>query len=232
MPFYYYMDWSYIIYVLPALVIALIAQMMVSSAYSKYSKVHSRRGITGAEAARMILDRNGLTGVRIEHVAGKLTDHYDPRDRVLRLSDGVYRSDSIAAIGIAAHEVGHAIQDARNYLPMKVRGAIVPVTQLGSNLAWPLFLIGLIASWEPLMFAGIVLFGLVVLFQLVTLPVEFNASGRAMRTIDGMGLLSDEEQRGARKVLRAAAMTYVAALLSAIGNLLRLLALAGGRRRN
>lgn len=232
MPFYYYMDWSYIIYVLPALVIALIAQMMVSSAYSKYSKVHSRRGITGAEAARMILDRNGLTGVRIEHVAGKLTDHYDPRDRVLRLSDGVYRSDSIAAIGIAAHEVGHAIQDARNYLPMKVRGAIVPVTQLGSNLAWPLFLIGLIASWEPLMFAGIVLFGLVVLFQLVTLPVEFNASGRAMRTIDGMGLLSDEEQRGARKVLRAAAMTYVAALLSAIGNLLRLLALAGGRRRD
>ncbi len=232
MPFYYYMDWSYIIYVLPALVIALIAQMMVSSAYSKYSKVHSRRGITGVEAARMILDRNGLTGVRIEHVAGKLTDHYDPRDRVLRLSDGVYRSDSIAAIGIAAHEVGHAIQDARNYLPMKVRGAIVPVTQLGSNLAWPLFLIGLIASWEPLMFAGIVLFGLVVLFQLVTLPVEFNASGRAMRTIDGMGLLSDEEQRGARKVLRAAAMTYVAALLSAIGNLLRLLALAGGRRRD
>ena len=231
MPFYYF-DWTYITFVLPALLIALVAQMMVSSAYSKYSKVRGRRGITGAEAARMILDRNGLQHVRIEPISGKLSDHYDPKTKVVRLSSGVYQSDSIAAVGIAAHEVGHAIQDATHYFPMKIRGAIVPVTQLGSNLAWPLFLIGLIASWEPLMLAGIILFGLVVIFQLVTLPVEFNASGRALRTIESIGLLSDEEQRGAKKVLRAAAMTYVAALLSAVANLLRLVALAGGRRRD
>ena len=228
--FYYRYDPTYLL-LIPGLLLALYAQIKVSDTYSKWKRVSTRSRMTGAEMARLILDGNGCGDVRIERVAGKLTDHYDPQDGVLRLSNEVYSSDSVAAIGIAAHEAGHAIQDAQSYAPMRIRAALVPVANIGSNAAIPLFMLGLIFSWQPLLKVGILCFALAVLFYLVTLPVEFNASGRAVALL-GDGYLTDEELRGVKKVLSAAALTYVAAALQALLQLLRLVVLAGARRRD
>lgn len=221
---------SYILYMLPAFLLAMFAQIKVKSNFSKYSKIHSRNGYTAAMVARMILDNNGLQQVAIDRVPGSLTDHFDPRTNVIRLSDSVYNSTSVAAIGVAAHEVGHAIQYSVGYTPIKIRSAIIPVSQIGSSLSWPLFFIGLIFRSDLLMIAGIVLFSLVVLFQLVTLPVEYNASHRALDTLQTYQYLGTDEVQGARKVLSAAALTYVASLATALLQLLRLVALAGNRR--
>ena len=230
MPFYLF-DYSYIIYVLPALVIAMLAQIHVKTSFGRYSKVYNRRGYTGYQIARDILDRNGLYHVKIERVPGSLTDHFDPTAGVVRLSDAVYNSTSVAAIGVAAHEVGHAIQHAKGYLPIKIRSAIVPITQIGSTLAWPLALFGIILGMESLAMIGVWLFLVVVVFQLITLPVEFNASRRALQTIKDQAFLEGEEYTGAKKMLTAAALTYVAALLVAIGNLLRLLSIVNRNNR-
>lgn len=229
-PFYY--D-STMLIVLPGLLLAFLAQSMVSGAFSKYGRVGARCGMTGAQIARRMLDEGGLQEVRIEQVAGRLTDHYDPGQRVLRLSPEVYASDSLSAIGVAAHETGHALQHRDGYAPLTLRTAIVPVVSIGSNLSWPIFLLGMLLSWEPLVHIGILLFSLAVAFSLVTLPVEFNASSRAVAALSGEGYLYSDEIPGVQKVLRAAAMTYVASALSAILQLLRLLVLSGrGRRRD
>ncbi|MBQ7097824.1 MAG: zinc metallopeptidase, partial [Clostridia bacterium] len=200
----------YIILVMPALLFAMYAQTKVSSTFNKYRTVGNRRGFTGADVARKILDMNGLHSVTVERVAGNLTDHYDPRTNVVRLSDATYSSTSVAAIGVAAHEVGHAIQHAEGYAPIKVRNTIVPLVQIASYAAWPLAIIGLIMSFEKLAIAGIVMFAAVVFFQLITLPVEFNASSRALRTLGNYQILDSEELGASKKVLSAAAMTYVA----------------------
>lgn len=229
----FFYDPTYII-LLPAIILALYAQSRVQSTYRKFSGVSSRRGMTGAEAARMILNRNGLSDVRIEKVAGELSDHYDPRTNVVRLSAGVHDSTSIAAIGIAAHEVGHAVQHNRGYIPIKLRNAVVPVAQVASGLAFPLILLGLfISSFSALIPIGILLYTAVVAFQVITLPVEFNASHRAIETVYELGCLDADETKNAKKVLSAAALTYVAAAASAVLQLLRLMAIAGsGRRRD
>lgn len=221
---------SSILILLPAIVFALWAQARVKSTYAQYSKVFA--GLTGAEAARMVLEMNGVNDVTIEPIAGELTDHFDPKTNTIRLSKGVYDVTSVAAVGIAAHEAGHAVQYAVGYSPIKLRTAIIPVTQIGSTLSWPLLLIGLALGSEMLATAGVVLFCVVVLFQLVTLPVEFNASNRALDTLSASGYLQEEQLSGAGKVLRAAAMTYVAALAQALAQLLRLLMIAkrGNRR--
>ena len=237
MGYYYYgFDVSYLIFVLPCLLLSLWASANVNSTFKKYSKQLSSRGITGAEAARRVLYANGVHNVRIERVSGNLTDHYDPKTNVIRLSDSVYDSTSTAAIGVACHEAGHAVQYAKNYAPIKLRAAIVPITNIGSKLAMPLILIGLLLSFGEsisygFVYAGIACFSLSVIFQLVTLPVEFNASRRAMEAIESGDLLNTEEQKGARKTLTAAALTYVAATAVALAQLLRLLLLFGGRRR-
>ncbi len=223
-------DWTILI-VLPAFIFALVAQLMVSSTYNKYSKLPTAHRISGAMAARRILEANGIYDVRIEHISGQLTDHYDPKAKVIRLSDAVHDSMSAAAVGVAAHEAGHAVQYAKGYAPMKLRAAIIPVSRIGSMLAMPLFFIGLIFASEYLMLGGIILYATVALFQLATLPVEFNASARALRAIDAAGILTDSERSGAKKVLTAAAMTYVAALATSLLTLLRLLLIAGGGRR-
>ncbi len=229
MPYFYGIDMTYIIYVLPALIFALWAQFNVKSTFAKYSGISSDRGMTGYDAARLILDKNGLYDVQIESVAGSMTDHYDPKANVIRLSETVFGVKSVAAVGVAAHEAGHAVQYAVGYAPIKLRGAIIPITNIASNAAFPLFLLGLLLSWQPLVGIGIILFSASVVFQLITLPVEFNASRRAVAALDGSGM-SKESISAARKVLTAAALTYVAALASAIGNLLRMIAIA--RRRN
>lgn len=225
MPFMYY-GYGF---VLIGFFIALLAQWNVKSTYSKYQKVFNSRGITGAMAARQILDQNGLYHVRIESVSGELTDHFDPRTNVVRLSNGVYNGTSVAAVGVAAHEVGHAIQYAQEYAPMRFRAAIIPATQIGSTLSYPLVVLGLIFGALPLVDLGIMLFSLVVLFQLVTLPVEFNASRRALNTLESSHILDSDEVRQSGKVLNAAALTYVAALATALLNLLRLIAIRGNR---
>lgn len=227
-----YFDSTYLI-VLPAIIFALIAQVMVKSTFSKYSNESNQHGYTAKEVARKILDENGLYNVSIEYISGNLTDHYDPSANVIRLSDSVYNSTSVAAIGVAAHEVGHAIQHAQGYSPIKIRQAIIPITQIGSRLAVPLVLIGmLISAFQWLIPVGIFLYAGVVLFQAVTLPVEFNASGRALKTLDENVILYKDEVRMAKKVLTAAAMTYVAAMFSALMSLLRLILLSNrGRRR-
>ena len=238
MPYYSYgFDWSYIVLVLPCIIFSLWASSSVNSTFKRYSQKFSIRRITGAQAAQRVLSHNGVTGVRIERVSGNLTDHYDPRTNVIRLSDSVYDSTSVAAIGVAAHEAGHAVQYARHYAPIKLRAAIIPITNIGSKLAMPLILLGIVLSAlgsfsTTLIYLGIAAFGLSLVFQLVTLPVEFNASRRAMRAIDDAGILTSEEQRGARKTLTAAAMTYVAATAVALAQLLRLLILFSGRRRD
>lgn len=224
-------DMYYFIFIIPALLLSMWAQFKVKSTFSRYSKVRTQQGLTGSQAARRILDLNGLTNVRIEHIAGNLTDHFDPRDNVVRLSDTVYNSGSIAAVGVAAHETGHAVQYAQHYFPMQVRSAIIPLTNFGSTLSMPLILIGFLLTIDTLVIAGIMLFATVAVFQLVTLPVEFNASRRAINTLDSQGLLDAEELKGTKKVLSAAALTYVAALVVSLAQLLRLV-MRYGRRRN
>ena len=237
MPYYYGFDWTYIVLVLPCVILSLWASANVNSTFKRYSQQYSRRGLTGAQAAAQVLSANGVSGVRIERISGNLTDHYDPRTNVIRLSDDVYGSTSTAAIGVACHEAGHAVQYAQEYAPIKLRAAIIPVTNFGSQLAMPLILLGLVLSAfgsmsDFLIYLGIACFGLSLVFQLVTLPVEFNASRRALAAIEDGQLLTDEELTGARKTLRAAALTYVAATAVALSQLLRLLTLFGGRRRN
>ncbi len=230
--FWYYDPISYIILIVPCFIFALIAQVKVKSSFAKYSKVTSKNGLTAAQAVRTILDENGLNNVTIEHIQGNLSDHYDPRNNVIRLSDSVYNSTSVAAIGVAAHEAGHAIQHARGYFPIKIRTAIIPITNIGSNLAMPLILIGLLfSSFLWLAYVGVLFFALSTVFQLVTLPVEFNASNRAMAILGDRGILQGDELTGAKKVLSAAALTYVAALAVSLANLLRLLLIVSGRRR-
>lgn len=231
-----YFDWTYLVLVLPCVLLSLWASSSVNSTFQKYAKQFNRRGITGAQAAQRVLSANGVSGVRIEQVSGNLTDHYDPRTNVIRLSDSVYASTSTAAIGVACHEAGHAVQYAQSYGPIKLRAAIIPVTNIGSKLAMPLILLGLLlTAFEnfsyTLVYLGIACFGLSLVFQLITLPVEFNASRRAMNAIEEYDILTDEEQQGARRTLRAAAMTYVAATAVALAQLLRLLLIFGGRRR-
>ena len=237
MPYYYYgFDWTYIVLVLPCLLLSLWASANVNSTFRKYSKQLSYRRITGAEAAQRVLSANGVRGVRIERVSGNLTDHFDPKTNVIRLSDSVYSSTSTAAIGVACHEAGHAVQYAQDYAPIKLRAAIIPITNFGSKIAMPLILIGILLSAlgnvsYTFVYLGIAAFGLSLVFQLVTLPVEFNASRRAMQAIESANILSEEEQRGARKTLSAAAMTYVAATAVSLAQLLRLILIFGGRRR-
>ena len=226
-----YFDWTYIVIVMPFLLLSMWAQAKVSSAYNKYSKVMSRSGLTAETAVRKILDSNGLFNVSITRVSGHLTDHYDPRSNTIALSDSVYGSNSIAAIGVAAHEAGHAVQHAEGYAPIKLRSALVPAANFGSKLCMPLVIIGILAAFYPLAYAGIALFGLTTLFQLVTLPTELDASKRAIRALDG-AYMSDEEIKGTKKVLTAAAMTYLAALFVSIASLLRLILIVGGRRRD
>ena len=228
---YFYFDPTMLI-LIPGVVIALWAQMRVQSNFSKYSRVPSRSGISASDMAREILASQGIYNVRVEQVRGTLTDHYDPTAQALRLSDSVGNSNSLAALAVAAHEAGHVLQHKDGYAPLMLRNAAVPVINIGSNLAIPLFIIGLIFSWQPLVQIGILLFSLVVLFSLITLPVEFNASRRAMAILETDGYLAQDELPGAKKVLSAAAMTYVASALSAILNLLRLLILSGAGRRD
>lgn len=238
--FYYpFFDWTYII-LIPALIFSLIAQFRVKSAFEAGNRIKTSHGITGAAAARKILDENGLYHISIERVGGHLTDHYDPKAGVIRLSDSVYDSTSAAAVGVAAHEAGHAVQYAVDYFPIRVRTAIIPVTRIGSMLAMPLFLIGILLSYvyfqapsqiaEILMVAGIALYSLSTLFQLITLPVEFNASRRALTILDGWGTLTVQEHAAAKSVLSAAALTYVAALATSLLSLLRLVLIFSGRR--
>lgn len=233
---YYGFDWTYLVLVLPCLILSLWASSSVKSTFKRYSQQYSQRRITGADAAERVLKNNGVHNVRIERIAGDLTDHYDPKTNVIRLSDNVYGSTSTAAIGVACHEAGHAVQYARNYGPIKLRAAIIPITNFGSKLAMPLILLGIVLSFlgsisYTLVYLGIACFGLSLVFQLITLPVEFNASRRAIRAIDEAGILSESELVGAKKTLKAAAMTYVAATAVALAQLLRLLVLFGGRRR-
>ena len=218
--------------VLIGVIISLWAQGRVTSTFNRYSRVRSMTGMTGAEAAKQLLNSQGIYDVTVRPVAGNLTDHYDPRTRRVCLSQASYNQTSLAAVGVAAHECGHAVQHAENYGPLNLRSSLVPVANLGSTLAWPLFLIGLIFSMRPLLTAGIVLFSAAVLFQLVTLPVEYNASDRALRLLTETGILGSDEVRGSRKVLSAAALTYVAALAGSVLQLLRLIILAGGRNRD
>lgn len=231
--FYYYYDWTYI-FVLIGAVICLAASGRVNSVFSRYSRVRSRSGLTGREAAEQILRRNGIYDVQVIHIAGNLTDHYNPSKKTLGLSDTVYNSSSVAAVGVAAHECGHAVQHAAGYAPLSIRGALVPVANIGSMAAWPLIIIGLLMNGETaLLFInlGILLFSGAVLFQLITLPVEFNASGRAVKVLESSGMLYPDEVADVKKVLGAAALTYVAGAASMILQLLRLI-IIGGRKRN
>ena len=229
MPYLYY-DSYYLVLVLPAILIAMAAQIMVKTTFRRYASVFSRRGQTAAQVARQILDDNGLQAVRLERVSGDLTDHYDPKANVIRLSDSVYNSASVASIGVAAHEAGHAVQHAVGYVPIKLRNAVLPVANIGSAAAMPIIVIGLLLSFEPLVSIGILLFSALVLFQLITLPVEFNASRRALATLRDSHILDGKELSSARRVLSAAAMTYVAAVLVSAMQLLRLVLLTNRRR--
>lgn len=237
MPYFYGFDMTYVVLVLPCLILSLWASARVKSTFSKYSKQHSSRHITGAQAAQRVLNAHGVHGVRIERVAGELSDHYDPQSNVIRLSNNVYDSTSTAAIGVACHEAGHAVQYDQSYFPIKLRAAIIPITNFGSKLAMPLILLGLVLSFlgefsYVFVYLGIACFGLSLVFQLITLPVEFNASRRALLAIRDNEMLTSEEFIGAKKTLSAAAMTYVAATAVALAQLLRLISLFGRRRQN
>ena len=237
MHYYYGFDWTYIVLVLPFILLSLWASANVNSTFKKYANQLSYRHITGADAAQRVLYAHGIRDVRIERIAGNLTDHYDPRDNVIRLSDSVYSSTSTAAIGVACHEAGHAVKYAENYGPIKLRAAIIPITNIGSRLAMPLILMGVLFTAmgsvsDTLIYLGIAAFGLSLVFQLVTLPVEFNASRRAMQAIESAQILTDSEQKGAKKTLQAAALTYVAATAVALTQLLRLILIFGGRGRD
>ncbi len=234
--YYYGFDWTYIALVLPCLILSLWASARVNSTFNKYSGQLSSRRITGAQAAQRVLQSNGVYGVRIEKVSGNLTDHYDPKINVIRLSDNVYDNTSTAAIGVACHEAGHAVQYSQQYFPIKIRAAIIPLTNIGSKLAMPLILIGLLLSTlgsfsNTIIYIGIAFFALSLIFQLVTLPVEFNASRRAMQAIEDGQLLTEQEQKGAKKTLSAAAMTYVAATAVSLAQLIRLISIFGGHGR-
>jgi Zn-dependent membrane protease YugP len=236
MPYFYNLDWTYIILVLPCIIFSMIASSSVNSTFKKYSSQLSSRQITGSQAAQRVLAANGVHGVRIERISGNLTDHYDPKANVIRLSENVYDNPSTAAIGVACHEAGHAVQYANNYFPIHIRAAIIPVTNIGSKLAMPLILLGILFSTvgafsNTLIYLGIACFGFSLVFQLITLPVEFNASRRAMTAIRETGILTENEQNGARKTLNAAAMTYVAATAVALAQLIRLITLFGNRDR-
>lgn len=231
---FYYYDYTYFLFMLPAFIISLYAQFKVNSTFSKYSKMRNMRGLTGADAAHRVLMQNEVTGVTVTQVAGELTDHFDPRTNVIKLSDPVYSSTSVSAIGVAAHEAGHAVQHARGYAPMKFRKVLVPISNIGSTLSMPLIFIGLLlpVQYDFIVNIGIALFSLAVLFQIVTLPVELDASRRAIATLEQTEMLYGEELKGAKKVLTAAAMTYLAATFTAVMSLLRLLLIAGNRRGN
>jgi len=225
---YYFSDWTFLL-LIPAMILAFYAQFKVSATYEKFSKIRSASGISGAQLGRDLLDRNNLGNIKVSPTTGKMTDNYDPRDKSLNLSEGVFDSSSVAALGIVAHEVGHAVQDANAYFPIKIRSSIVPISNFGSTLSIPLFFLGLIMSYGPLMDAGIVLFSLAVAFTVITLPVEFNASKRAVSMLESSGYMPAEEISMAKKVLNAAALTYVAATAMALMQLLRLIALRGSR---
>lgn len=234
---YYFYNSSGLLLVLVCAIFALWASTNVNSTFKRYSKQHSIRRITGAQAAQRVLSANGVSGVRIERISGNLTDHFDPRTNVIRLSDSVYDSTSTASIGVACHEAGHAVQYAQGYAPIKLRSAVIPLTNFGTKIAWPLMLLGLLLSsmsyaFYNLVYVGIACFSLSLLFQLLTLPVEFNASRRALVAIEEGQLLTDEELVGAKKTLRAAALTYVAAAATSLAQLLRLISIYGRRRRN
>lgn len=225
-----YYNWSYLVFMLPCIIFTLVVQISMNSTFKKYGSIRNSRGLTGAQAAERVLLKNGVTGVRIERVAGEYTDHFDPRTNVIRLSDAVYDRASIAAVGVACHEAGHAVQHAQGYVPNKIRSAILPVANIGSKLSWILIVLGLITSaLQPLLYVGIVLFSAAVLFTIATLPVEFNASSRALKCIRETGMLSDSEYRGAKKTLTAAALTYVASAATAVMQLLRLILIARSR---
>lgn len=227
----WYMDWTYILVLIGA-IISAVASWNVNSTFRRYRKIRNSRGMTAEMAAQMILQDAGVYDVRIEHIGGNLTDHYSPNEKVLRLSDSVYGSASVAAIGVAAHECGHALQHAKGYAPLKLRSLSVPLANIGSRLSWPLMVLGLVLGWSGLLYTGIILFTAVVFFQLITLPVELDASHRALKILGNRNMLYGEELGAAKKVLTAAALTYVAALFSAILQLLRLILLANNRRRN
>ena len=229
---YYYYDWTYILVVI-GVVICIAASARVKNVFARYSRIQSHSGLTGREAAEQILHRNGIYDVQVIHIGGNLTDHYNPGNKTLGLSDTVYNSTSVAAIGVAAHECGHAVQHARGYVPLAIRGSLVPVANIGSMAAWPLILIGLFMNGQTAIFfinLGILLFSAAVLFQIVTLPVEFNASGRAVKVLESSGMLYPDEVDSVKKVLGAAALTYVASAASMILQLLRLV-IIGGRKR-
>lgn len=228
--YYYLSNYYYMILVLPMIILSLIASAKVKSSFNKYSKVLSQRRLTGAQAAFEVLRYYGITNVRIERVNGNLTDHFDPRTNVIRLSDNVYNSASVAAIGVACHEAGHAAQYAQSYVPIKIRNTVLPLANLGSKLGIPLAVLGFFLGFSYLAYAGVIFFSFAVLFQIVTLPVEFNASKRAIHVIGETDILSNEEKSGAKKVLTAAAMTYVASLAVSIANLLRLILTVNRRR--
>lgn len=230
MLYYYGIDWFYILLVLPAFILCLVAQAKVSSTFSKYDKIPTHRGLTGHDAARMMLDREGLRYVKIEQVRGKLTDHYDPRTETVYLSDSVYNSISVAAVGVACHEAGHAIQHAEEYAPLKVRTAIVPVASFASKWWMIVFILGVLL-FPPFAYIGVLIFGVTTVFQLVTLPVEFNASKRALASLRASGIVSDDEVGASRRVLSAAAMTYVAALALSLAQFIRLMASFSNSRR-
>ena len=233
MRFFYGFDWTYLVFIVPCIIITLICQIKVQSTFSKYSKIRNSSNIKCAQEAKYLLRQNGVTGVRIEHVSGSMTDHFDPRTNVIRLSDTVYNSNSVAAVGVACHEAGHAVQHSEGYLPKKIRSIILPMAKIGSQLSWILILLGLVFTAKVgfvLLYIGIVLFSLSVLFTIATLPVEFNASKRALECIRESDLLYGDEYTGAKRTLQAAAMTYVASALTAIMQLLRLIVIARSRR--
>lgn len=231
---YYYYDYTYFLFMLPALAIAMYAQVKVQSTFSKYSHVSSRNGLTGLQAAQKVLEQNGVFGVSFDRIGGNLTDNYDPRTNVIHLSEPVYSSTSVAALGVAAHEAGHAVQQAQSYGPIKLRQAMVPVTRIGSSISIPLIIIGMLMpiQYNFIITLGIILYSVAVLFTVITLPVEFNASARAIRALEQSGVLYSEEIIGAKKVLQAAALTYVAAALTSILTLLRFLLILNNRRGN
>ena len=229
--YFYGIDWTYIVFMLPCFILSIICQAMVKSRYSQYSKVRNMRGMTGKQAAEYVLSHYGVYGVRIEQVSGSLSDHFDPRTNVIRLSQEVYNNASVAAVGVACHEAGHAVQHAQDYMPNKIRSAIVPAARIGSNLGWILFFVGLFlpTRYSFVLWLGIILFSASVLFTFVTLPVEFDASRRALKCIRETNLLTQEEYVGTKKVLTAAAMTYVAAAATSLLQLLRLIFIANRR---
>lgn len=228
-----FLDFNYLIFMIPAFILMALTSWYVKSAYDKWSQVRARSGLTGAEAARRLISSGGLYGVRLEGVPGEMTDHYDPQEKVLRLSYDVANRPSVASLAIAAHELGHALQDAENYFPLRLRGALVPAVNIGSNLGWIFIMIGLVLGWTQLAWLGVLVFSVGAVFALATLPVEFDASARAKRLLADSGIIiGEDEQRGVNAVLNAAALTYVAALVTAVMQLLYFVSLVGGRSRD